>query len=117
MGRDSCAKPATRLYVLDVLSGFAADGAGLVQAGAQTGRLFDGLARAPPLALELNSTVGAVTAAGRAEGRKELAVLQPGLPATASGAVLKVVSAPLPARRLSWRVVANWRELHEAAKK
>ncbi|MDN2699370.1 PilC/PilY family type IV pilus protein [Janthinobacterium sp. SUN073] len=116
-GRDACAKPATRLYVLDVLSGFAADGAGVVQAGAQTGRLFDGLARAPPLALELNSTVGAATAAGRAEGRKELAVLQPGLPGAASGVGLKVVSAPLPARRLSWREVANWRELHEAAKK
>ncbi|MGK5063660.1 PilC/PilY family type IV pilus protein [Janthinobacterium sp. LB3P112] len=116
-GRDSCAKPATRLYVLDVLSGFAADGAGVVQAGAQTGRLFDGLARAPPLALELNSTLGPATAAGRAEGRKELAVLQPGLPGAASGAGLKVVSAPLPARRLSWREVANWRELHEAAKK
>jgi type IV pilus assembly protein PilY1 len=116
-GRDPCSKPATRLYVLDVLSGFAADGGGIVQAGEQTGRLFDGLARAPPLALELNSTVGAVTAAGRAEGRKELAVLQPGLPGAASGAGLKVVSAPLPARRLSWREVANWRELHEAAKK
>ncbi|UQV45071.1 hypothetical protein KIV45_25680 [Janthinobacterium lividum] len=116
-GRDPCAKPVTRLYVLDVLSGFAADGTGVVQAGAQTGRLFDGLVRAPPLALELNSTVGAATAAGRAEGRKELAVLQPGLPGAASGAGLKVVSAPLPARRLSWREVANWRELHEAAKK
>ncbi|QYG09052.1 pilus assembly protein [Janthinobacterium sp. PAMC25594] len=116
-GRDPCSKPATRLYVLDVLSGFAADGAGVVQAGEQTGRLFDGLARAPPLALELNSTVGAATAAGRAEGRKELAVLQPGLPGAASGAGFKFVSAPLPARRLSWREVANWRELHEAAKK
>ena len=116
-GRDACAKPVTRLYVLDVLSGFAADGAGVVQAGEQTGRLFDGLARAPPLALELNSTVGAATATGRAEGRKELAVLQPGLPGAASVAGLKVVSAPLPARRLSWREVANWRELHEAAKK
>ena len=116
-GRDPCARPATRLYVLDVLSGFAADGAGLVQAGAQTGRLFDGLARAPPLALELNSIVVAATAAGRAEGRKELAVLQPGLPGPASGVALKVVGAPLPAQRLSWREVANWRELHEAAKK
>ncbi|WP_425252168.1 pilus assembly protein [Janthinobacterium sp. NFX145] len=116
-GRDPCARPATRLYVLDVLSGFAADGAGVVQAGEQTGRLFDGLARAPPLALELNSTVGAAMAAGRAEGRKELAVLQPGLPGATSVAGLKVVSAPLPARRLSWREVANWRELHEAAKK
>lgn len=116
-GRDPCARPATRLYVLDVLSGFAADGAGVVQPGAQTGRLFDGLARAPPLALELNSTVGAATAAGRAEGRKELVVLQPDLPGASSGAGLKVLSAPLPARRLSWREVANWRELHEAAKK
>ncbi|MEM8518553.1 type IV pilus assembly protein PilY1 [Janthinobacterium sp. CAN_S7] len=116
-GRDPCAKPATRLYVLDVLSGFAADSAGIVQAGAQTGRLFDGLARAPPLALELSSTVGAVTAAGRAEGRKQLLVLQPGLSAAASAVGIKVLSAPLPARRLSWREVANWRELHQAAKK
>jgi type IV pilus assembly protein PilY1 len=116
-GRDPCARPATRLYVLDVLSGFAADGAGVVQPGAVTGSLLDGLARAPPLALELNSTVGAVTAAGRAEGRKELAVLQAGLPGAAGGLALKVVSAPLPARRLSWREVANWRELHEAARK
>ena len=121
-GRDPCARPATRLYALDVLSGFAADAAGLIQPGAVTGSLFDGLARAPPLVLELGSSVGAVTPAGRAEGRKQLAVLQPGLPGTANGAngalmALKVVSAALPARRISWREVANWRELHEAAKK
>lgn len=121
-GRDPCARPATRVYALDVLNGFAADGAGLLQPGAVTGSLLDGLARAPPLVLELDSSVGAVTAAGRAEGRKQLAVLQPGLPGTvneASGALktVKIVSAPLPARRISWREVANWRELHEAAKK
>ena len=118
-GRDPCARPATRLYALDVLSGFAADGAGLVQAGEVTGRLLDGLARAPPLVLELGSTSGAVTATGRTEGRKQLAVLQPGVPATATDALkaLKVVSAPMPAGRISWREVANWRELHEAAKK
>ncbi|SDA76115.1 MULTISPECIES: pilus assembly protein [unclassified Janthinobacterium] len=121
-GRDACARPATRLYALDVLSGFAADGAGLVQPGAVTGSVFDGLARAPPLVLEVGSSVGAVTAAGRAEGRKQLAVLQPGLPGTVnetSGVInaVKVVSAALPARRISWREVANWRELHEAAEK
>ncbi|MFZ4876896.1 pilus assembly protein [Janthinobacterium sp. Mn2066] len=112
-GHDACARPATRLYVLDALGGFAADGLGLIQADAITGRLLDGLARAPPLVLEIKSSVAAAGATGRAEGRKQFAVLQPGLP----GAAVKVVSAPLPARRLSWREVANWRELHEAAKK
>ena len=115
-GRAPCAGLATRLYALDVLSGFAADGAGLVQAGEVTGRLLDGLARAPPMVLELNATVGVATATGRAVARKELAVLQPGLPGTALQP-FKVLSAPLPARRLSWREVANWHELHEAAKK
>ncbi|WP_300759998.1 PilC/PilY family type IV pilus protein [Janthinobacterium sp.] len=112
-GSDACARPATRLYVLDVLSGFAADSVGLIQAGAITGRLLDGLARAPPLVLEIKSSVGAAGATGRAEGRKQFAVVQPGV----SGTAVKVVSAPLPAKRLSWREVANWRELHEAAKK
>lgn len=112
-GRDACARPATRLYVLDVLSGFAADGVGLIQAGVSTGHLLDGLARAPPLVLEIKSSVAAAGATGRAEGRKQFAVIQPGLP----GAAIKVVSAPLPAKRLSWREVANWRELHDAAKK
>lgn len=112
-GRDACARPATRLYVLDVLSGFAADAVGSIQPGAVTGRLLDGLARAPPLVLEIKSSVGMAGATGRAEGRKQFAVIQPGL----QGAAIKVVSAPLPARRLSWREVANWRELHEATKK
>ena len=113
-GRDPCAQPATRLYVLDVLSGFAADAAGVVQAGEATGSLLAGLARAPPQLLEVANKVGVAGATGRAEGRKQLAVLQPGMP----GAVaVKVVSGPLPARRLGWREVANWRELHEAAKK
>lgn len=113
-GRDPCAQPATRLYVLDVLSGFAADAAGLVQAGEETGALLVGLARAPPQLLEVKSTVGAAGATGRAEGRKQLAILQPGMPGKAA---VKVASGPLPARRLGWREVANWRELHEAAKK
>jgi type IV pilus assembly protein PilY1 len=113
-GRDPCSKPATRLYVLDVLSGFAADAAGTVQAGEETGKLLDGLARAPPLLLEVASQVGVAGATGRAEARKQFAVVQPGMPAAAA---VKVASGPLPARRLGWREVANWRELHDAAKK
>ena len=113
-GRDPCAQPATRLYVLDVLSGFAADAAGLVQAGEETGSLLAGLARATPQLLEVASKVGVAGATGRAEGRKQLAVLQPGMPGKPA---VKVASGSLPARRLGWREVANWRELHEAAKK
>ena len=113
-GRDPCGKPATRLYVLDVLSGFAADAAGTVQAGEETGKLLDGLARAPPQLLEVASQVGVAGATGRAEARKQFAVVQPGMPGAAA---LKVASGPLPAKRLGWREVANWRELHDAAKK
>lgn len=113
-GRDPCGKPATRLYVLDVLSGFAADAAGTVQAGEETGLLLDGLARAPPQLLEVASQVGVAGATGRAEARKQFAVVQPGMPGAAA---VKTASGPLPARRLGWREVANWRELHDAAKK
>ena len=113
-GRDPCSKPATRLYVLDVLSGFAADAAGTVQAGEETGKLLDGLARAPPQLLEVASQVGVAGATGRAEARKQFAVVQSGMPGAAA---VKVASGPLPARRLGWREVANWRELHDAAKK
>ncbi|MGK5027753.1 pilus assembly protein [Janthinobacterium sp. RB2R34] len=113
-GRDPCSRPATRLYVLDVLSGFAADAVGTVQAGEETGRLQDGLARAPPQLLEVASQVGVATATGRAEARKQFAAVQPGMPGAAA---VKVASGPLPARRLGWREVANWRELHEAVKK
>ncbi|OYO25717.1 pilus assembly protein [Janthinobacterium sp. PC23-8] len=113
-GRDACARPATRLYVLDVLSGFAADATGTVQAGEETGRLQDGLARAPPQMLEVGRQVGVAGATGRAEGRKQFAVVQPGMPGAAA---VKAASGALPAKRLGWREVANWRELHEAAKK
>ena len=113
-GRDPCGKPATRLYVLDVLSGFAADAAGTVQAGEETGKLLDGLARAPPQLLEVASQVGVAGATGRAEARKQFAVVQPGMPGVAA---VKMASGPLPAKRLGWREVANWRELHDAAKK
>ena len=113
-GRDPCSKPATRLYVLDVLSGFAADAAGTVQAGEETGKLLDGLARAPPQLLEVASQVGVAGATGRAEARKQFAVVQPGMPGVAA---VKMASGPLPAKRLGWREVANWRELHDAAKK
>ncbi|WP_308922366.1 PilC/PilY family type IV pilus protein [Janthinobacterium sp. J1-1] len=113
-GRDPCSRPATRLYVLDVLSGFAADAVGTVQAGEETGKLLDGLARAPPQLLEVGSQVGVAGATGRAEGRKQFAVVQSGM---VGAAAVKVSSGPLPAKRLGWREVANWRELHEAAKK
>jgi len=115
-GRDACAQPATRLYALEVASGFAADAAGTIRPDAVTGHLLDGagLARAPPQLLELGRSASAPGAAGRADGRKTFAVVQPGV---SGGSALRVVSGALPVGRLSWREIANWRELHEAAKK
>lgn len=113
-GRDACARPATRIYALDVLSGFAADAAGVIRLDAVTGTLLDGLARAPPQLLELQRSASAADPTGRAEGRKSFAVVQPG----ATGqAPLRLISGALPLGRLSWREIANWRELHEATKK
>ena len=113
-GRDACALPTTRIYALDVVSGFAADAAGVIRPDAVTGVLLDGLARAPPQLLELKRAASTPGPAGRAEGRKTFAVVQPGATAAVP---LRIVSGALPVGRLSWREIANWRELHEAATK
>ncbi|KAB8037429.1 pilus assembly protein [Janthinobacterium aquaticum] len=116
-GRDACARPATRIYALDVLSGLAADAAGVIRPDAVTGRLLDGLARAPPQLLELQRSASAVSPTGRAEGRRSFAVVQPGAAGATGSTSLRVTSGALPVGRLSWREIANWRELHEASKK
>ncbi|MBC7455769.1 MAG: hypothetical protein H7335_19155, partial [Massilia sp.] len=111
-GADVCAPTSIRTYVIDAVSGFALGENGLVAADATTGEpALPGLAM-PPLLIETGSVAGARSATGGVTATKTFAVLRPG-PGSATPAARVQVS--FPAKRLGWREVANWQELHEAA--
>ena len=113
-GRDACGRPATRLYVLDVLSGFAADAAGTVQAGEETGKP----ARWPGARAAAIAGSGAPGRRGGRDGtRRRAQAVCGGATRHAGRGCRQGCQRALPAKRLGWREVANWRELHEAAKK
>lgn len=118
-GGDPCVAAGARSYALDSLYGFALDANGVPASGALAGTYAATEIRAPPVIWELAAKVGARDASGRATVDKTLLVLQPGLLGVngAGPAAPRKASVASPARRLSWREVANWRELHEAAKK
>ncbi|MET3134632.1 type IV pilus assembly protein PilY1 [Oxalobacteraceae bacterium GrIS 1.11] len=109
-GFDPCAAPAVRHYVVDTLSGFAVDTHGVASAGMASGGLLEGELPGSPLVYKIMGT----DATGRAAPQEKYGVFNfDKAGATARGAV----TIAAPARRMSWREVANWRELHEAATK
>ncbi|CDG84427.1 type IV pilus assembly protein, tip-associated adhesin PilY1 [Janthinobacterium agaricidamnosum NBRC 102515 = DSM 9628] len=120
-GRDPCLAATARSYSLDSLSGFAVNDSGIAQSGGVSGHLFASEIRSAPLVWEMAASVGVRGATGRAAVRKELLVIHPDLAIAAGkdvpGSLVRGASLSLPAKRLSWREVANWRELHDAAKK
>ena len=113
-GSDAC-NAATRTYVFDALSGFAFNAAGVAASAAATGALARASPGGLPMVLELGACMAPRGATGGASATRTLGVLQ--LPGDGSAAAMQRVDVQLPARRLSWREVANWQELHDAAKK
>ena len=118
-GADICAAPRARSYALDALSGLAMDGAGIPASGVLTGELSADELRGSPVVLETASASAPRDARGRALAMKMYVVLNLGkngvqAAARAAAGLARLVQ---PSRRLSWREVANWRELHDAAKK
>ena len=113
-GSDPC-NAATRTYVLDALSGFAFKAGGVAVSAAATGELARTAPGTLPMVLELGAGTGPRGAAGGAQATRKLGVLH--LPANGGAATVEQLEVRLPARRLSWREVANWQELHDAAKK
>ncbi|MFC3374352.1 pilus assembly protein [Rugamonas sp. CCM 8940] len=104
--RDPCAAALSRSYALDVLDGVAA----------ATGRPQPDYAPAAPLLRQTAVVNGARTAGGQVAQRKSVAIVRfradPATPLAQAGSV----SLSAPAGRLSWREVANWRELHDATR-
>jgi type IV pilus assembly protein PilY1 len=114
-GLDACAAPGTRTYVLDALSGFAFRPDGVAASGTTTGELEKTVAGALPVVLELGAITGARGATGGAGATRKIGVLH--LQGEDIAPSMQTVDVNLPARRISWREVANWQELHDAAKK
>ena len=113
-GSDAC-NAATRTYVLDALSGFAFKAGGVAASGAATGELARAAPGALPIVLELGASTGLRGATGGAGATRKIGVLH--LPGAGGAPAVRQVDVRLPARRISWREVANWQELHDAAKK
>ncbi|SFV01534.1 pilus assembly protein [Pseudoduganella namucuonensis] len=114
-GGGPCAPLASRSYVLDPLAGLAPDSLGLPATGESTGELTSDYLPAAPAPVTIART-RARRAGGRAVVAKEVAVINfgAGTPGPLAAARTRVA---IPAGRISWREVANWRELHQAAKR
>ncbi|WP_432382986.1 pilus assembly protein [Duganella sp. P38] len=115
-GADMCGQTRSRSYVLSTLTGLPNDGrftALLPDNGAIVGAMLPGYAPTPWL-LPQSVSLGPRDAQGRIRQEKHAVVVQAG----GQGQVVATGSmkATLAAGRLSWREIANWRELHEAAK-
>jgi type IV pilus assembly protein PilY1 len=113
-GADAC-NAATRTYVLDVLTGLAFKADGVAASEAATGALVRAAPGTLPMVLDLGAGTGPRGATGGARATRKLGVLH--LPAGAGAPPVEQVEVQLSAGRLSWREVANWQELHDAAKK
>jgi type IV pilus assembly protein PilY1 len=99
--------------VLDALAGLPSDGGGTVLARGVTGILAPGPLHGAPLLLPGARTRTARDPAGRIRVARETAIVHVGTdvePVAGAGS-----SAAWLAGRLSWREVANWRQLHRAA--
>jgi type IV pilus assembly protein PilY1 len=115
-GSAPCASRVSRTYLIDAVSGlaYASDG---TPANAQiTGHAVDpSAALSPPLLFDLGMVAGPRDATGAVAASHSVALVRGRKDGQA--AHLLPVTVKTPAGRLSWREVANWQELHDAAKK
>ena len=109
------AAPATRLYLVDALSGFAYDPIVGAKRDAATGALVPIDALQPLIFIDSRSSLSERDPTRGATARRRLTLVTPGGGAQATPPVkIDVRSA---AGRMSWREVTNWQELHQAATK
>jgi type IV pilus assembly protein PilY1 len=102
-GAHQCAAAASRTYVLDALTGLVAG-----QRRAPTAELTALVTLLPPLVVETGAAMGARDAAGGAVATRTFSIIN-------AGPAGRKVTVQFPARRLGWREVDNWQELHDAA--
>ena len=108
------ASAVTRLYVIEAISGLAFDGNGVARTGQQTGSAVRDGAMLSSLVVPVSALAGHSDPTGGAIVSRTFAVLRPNGQSVAEGA--RQVQVRQRARRLGWREVANWHELHRAVK-
>ncbi|MES2758770.1 MAG: PilC/PilY family type IV pilus protein [Pseudomonadota bacterium] len=114
-GDDPCAVPSNRTYVLDTLTGFPFNPSGEALSGSITGELTKRTARTLPVVLELGAISAAPTPTRGARVTRKLVIVH--LQREGAAPAVQHVDVSVSAGRISWREIANWQELHEAAKK
>lgn len=127
-GADGCAAAVSRSYALDALTGLAAERATTAANEHIVGLIQSSYALTPFALPSMASTVARPDSAGQILFEKNYSIANlgaqstPGAPnpaSDASAAALTPVgraTSQIRAGRLSWREVANWRELHQAAR-
>jgi type IV pilus assembly protein PilY1 len=115
-GADACGALATRSYVLDALTGFAFAPDGVPASGSESGELKKNAASAALVVMDLDAFSAPRDATGSAVVTRRIGVLHLHAGEDPAPSVERV-DVRLPARRISWRELVNWQELHEAAKK
>ena len=125
-GADACAGASSRLYTLDAVSGFASNADGVPASGGTTGLRTASVSMLAPLLLETGLVTGRRDATGAATITRSFTVIQPGragaarsgsAPAEPGSGKAGKFSVRSAAKRLGWREISNWQELHDAAKK
>lgn len=115
-GASVCAPMATRTYVVDALTGLAYAGTGVSEVGQVTGDVVEqGALLPPPLLLDMGMVAGQRGATGAAAATHTVNIVR--MRGEGKPPLSLPITVKAPAGRLSWREVANWQELHEAAKK
>lgn len=103
--RDPYAAPTIRTYVLSAVTGFAHAGA------SPTGIARSGSVFGPPLLVLSGTTRSAPDATGRAMAVRRYSFI----PLPPGGEAPPAVDIAIPGRRLSWREILNWDDLHRSA--
>ncbi|HEY0060487.1 MAG TPA: PilC/PilY family type IV pilus protein [Telluria sp.] len=96
--------PAIRSYVIDAISGWALDGAGLAAPDARTGAVIAGAPLLPMVLYNGPSTSSGRDATGGTVVTRTVTVLR--------GPLATRIKIAFPAGRVGWREVGNWKELH-----
>lgn len=115
-GTGVCTAPVTRTYAVDALTGLAYTSSGVSEVGQVTGEVVEQAALlSPPLLFDLGMVAGQRSATGATVAIHTVNIVR--LRGEGKPPLSLPVTVKTPAGRLSWREVANWQELHEAAKK
>lgn len=115
-GLGSGAGTGARSYAVDILTGLSFDAAGDIRSGNATGILLPEGSLGAPMLLVTGAGDGAGSGTDAAPPGQRVTRLNVGVSA-AGVAVTVTASAAMPVRsgRVSWREVANWRDLHMAS--